>query len=153
MGGRTIAVFTGDLDVTADAVIVELHRRQIDVFRCDPAEFPTNLRMAARFDHGWAGHVHTARRTLDLAEVGCAWWRRPTPITVPSEVPESAWVQREAVAGLRGLLAALPWLNHPDDIRRGRAQAAAIGHSRARRTHGSSDVSNQRSQRARDVRR
>ena len=31
--------------------------------------------------------------------------------------PDAEWVLREAVAGLRGLLAVLPWLNHPDDIR------------------------------------
>ncbi|WP_018801318.1 ATP-grasp ribosomal peptide maturase [Salinispora arenicola] len=117
MGGRTVAVFTGELDVTADAVIVELHRRGVPVFRCDPAAFPAEMTLGARFGAGWTGHLRVGRRVLDVADVACAWWRRPTPITVPAEVPESQWVRREAVAGLRGVLAVLPWLNHPEDIR------------------------------------
>jgi ATP-grasp ribosomal peptide maturase len=117
MGRRTVAVFTGELDVTADAVIVELDRRAVPVFRCDPADFPASATLSARFSGSWTGHLRTARRTLDLADVACAWWRRPTPITVPADTPHADWVRAEAVAGLRGLLAALPWLNHPDDIR------------------------------------
>ncbi|WP_305784976.1 ATP-grasp ribosomal peptide maturase [Symbioplanes lichenis] len=117
MGGRTVAVFTGDLDVTADAVIMELHRRDVPVVRCDPATFPAEIMLGARFCSGWTGHLRTGSRTLNLSDVACAWWRRPTPITIPGDVPEATWVRREAVAGLRGVLSALPWLNHPDDIR------------------------------------
>jgi glutathione synthase/RimK-type ligase-like ATP-grasp enzyme len=54
---------------------------------------------------------------VDLADVACAWWRRPTPIAVAAQVPNADWVRAEAVAGLRGVLAVLPWLNNPDDIR------------------------------------
>ncbi|WP_306212327.1 ATP-grasp ribosomal peptide maturase [Actinoplanes sp. RD1] len=117
MGGRTVAVFTGDLDVTADAVIMELHRRDVPVVRCDPATFPAEMALGARFSSGWTGHLRTGARTLNLGEVACAWWRRPTSITIPEDVPEAAWVRREAIAGLRGVLSVLPWLNHPDDIR------------------------------------
>ncbi len=117
MGGRTVAVFTGEFDVTADVVIVELERRRVPVFRCDPGAFPSTLVLDARFGGGWTGHLRTDRRSLDLGDVACAWWRRPTSITVPPEVPQADWVRAEARAGLRGVLAALPWLNHPDDIR------------------------------------
>ena len=117
MAGRTVAVFTAELDVTADAVIVELHRRGTTVFRCDPADFPTMIAVGARFGDAWTGYLRTATRAMDLTDVVGAWWRRPRPITIPVEVPESAWVRREATAGFRGLLATLPWLNHPDDIR------------------------------------
>lgn len=130
----TVAVFTGELDVTADAVIIELHRRGVPVFRCDPAAFPAQLTMAARSTRGpWTGRLSTGQRTLDLADVVCSWWRRPTPISIPAEVPDGEWVRREAVAGLRGMLSALPWLNHPDDIHAAErkpvqlAAAAAVG--------------------------
>ncbi|XVU24253.1 ATP-grasp ribosomal peptide maturase [Actinoplanes sp. CA-054009] len=117
MGAGTVAVFTGELDVTADAVIIELQRRGVPVFRCDPAAFPAASTLKARFADGcWSGHLALERRTLDLVDVGCAWWRRPTPITIADDVLDGEWVRREAVAGLRGVLSTLPWLNHPDDI-------------------------------------
>ncbi|WP_431726938.1 ATP-grasp ribosomal peptide maturase [Verrucosispora sp. TAA-831] len=135
MGGHTVVVFTGEFDVTADAVIVELERRGVPVFRCDPGAFPSTMVLGARFGGSWTGHLRTDRRTVDVADVACAWWRRPTPITVPAEVPHAEWVRAEAVAGLRGVLAVLPWLNHPDDIRAAEhkplqlATAAQVGFS------------------------
>lgn len=117
MSGRTVAVFTAELDVTADFVIVELHKRGVPVFRCDPADFPANLSVGARFGESWAGHLRTPHRSLDLSDIGCAWWRRPEPITIPEDVPEANWMRQEATAGVRGLLATLPWLNSPDEIR------------------------------------
>jgi ATP-grasp ribosomal peptide maturase len=117
MPDRAVAVFTGLLDVTADAVIMELSARGVPVFRCDPAEFPVSLSMGARFGGEWGGHLRAATRTLDLSQVRCAWWRRPSPIAAPDGVAEQRWANREATAGFRGLMACLPWLNHPDDIR------------------------------------
>lgn len=117
MSDRTVAIFTADLDVTADAVIVELSARGVPVFRCDPARFPASLSISAEFDRGWSGQLRTAARTLDLGEVRCAWWRRPNPVAAPDGVTEQAWATREAAAGFRGLVACLPWLNHPDAIR------------------------------------
>jgi ATP-grasp ribosomal peptide maturase len=117
VGGRTVVVFTGEFDVTADAVIVELERRAVPVFRCDPGAFPSTLVLGARFGTSWTGSLRTERRTVDVADVACAWWRRPTPIAAPAEMPHADWVRAEAVAGLRGVLSVVPWLNDPDDIR------------------------------------
>jgi glutathione synthase/RimK-type ligase-like ATP-grasp enzyme len=70
---------------------------------------------------------------LNLSEIGCAWWRRPGRTVVGSSTAECEWVAREANAGFRGLLSALPWLNDPDDIRRAEhkplqlANAARVG--------------------------
>lgn len=117
MSGRTVAIFTEELDVTADFVIVELHKRGVPVFRCDPADFPDDLSIGARFGSSWAGHLRTPHRTVELSDIRCAWWRRPKPIAIRDDVLESQWMTREATAGFRGLLATLPWLNSPDAIR------------------------------------
>lgn len=117
MGGRTVAIFTAHLDVTADFVIVELNRRGVPVFRCDPADYPADVSVAARFDSAWSGQLRTQTHELELSDVACAWWRRPGRIAVASETPESDWIEREANEGFRGILSTLPWLNRPDDIR------------------------------------
>lgn len=116
MGGRTVAVFTEQFDVTADAVIVELNQRGVPVFRCDPADYPADVSLAARFGSGWTGQLRTRTHTLALSDVACAWWRRPGRITFTPGCTESKWLEREANAGLRGVLSTLSWLNHPKDI-------------------------------------
>jgi ATP-grasp ribosomal peptide maturase len=118
MPGRTVAVFTVEGDVTADHVIVELNRRAVPVFRCDPGDFPPRLMMGARFGPRWTGHLQSIDRRLDLNDIRCSWWRRPGRITAPADVREPTWVAGEANAAFRGLMATLPWLNSPDDIRR-----------------------------------
>lgn len=117
MGGRTVAVFTEQFDVTADAVIVDLNQRGVPVFRCDPADYPADVSLAARFESGWTGQLRTRTHTLALSEVACAWWRRPGRTIFAPAFAESEWLEREANAGLRGVLSTLSWLNHPEDIR------------------------------------
>lgn len=119
MPGSTVAVFTGELDVTADYVISELNRRGVPVVRCDPGDFPQGIKVGARLGGvRWTGHLSMSHRALNLDDVACAWWRRPAPITAPAGVESAAWLERENRAGFRGLLATVPWLNSPDAIRR-----------------------------------
>jgi ATP-grasp ribosomal peptide maturase len=118
VAGRTVVVFTAEFDVTADCVIMELNQRGVPVFRCDPADYPHQITIGARFGPRWTGYLRTTTRTLDLDDVSCAWWRRPGKIRARPEIVEPDWATREANAGFRGLVATLPWLNSPDDIRR-----------------------------------
>jgi ATP-grasp ribosomal peptide maturase len=118
MKGRTVLVVTGELDITADYVIMELNRRGVDVMRCDPGDFPQTLSLGARFgSKQWTGRLTDGVRSVELSKVCGAWLRRPSPITVDA-VSEAAWATREARAGFHGVLATLPWLSHPEDLRR-----------------------------------
>lgn len=118
----TVLVLTARLDPTADLVVEELHRRSVPVFRCDPADFPTTLSVAASFDGDgdggrWTGELRTPYRAVDLAAVGCAYHRRPGRPVVSGELAgeDREWAEREARVGFDGLVAAVPrWLNHPD---------------------------------------
>jgi len=119
MSERTVLVLTHWFDPTADAVVEELNRREVPVFRYNPGDFPQRSALAATFGGGWTGSLHTPDRTLDLAKVGCVYHRRPTAFEFPEEMsePERKWAAREARMGLGGVLATLPrWLNHPADI-------------------------------------
>jgi ATP-grasp ribosomal peptide maturase len=118
-GRRAVLVLTHWFDPTADCVIEELNGREIPVIRCNPGDFPQRVTLAATLCGGWAGSVCTADRALDLADVGCVYYRRPTAFEFPEGMsePERKWAAREARMGLGGVLATLPrWLNHPADI-------------------------------------
>jgi ATP-grasp ribosomal peptide maturase len=118
---RTVLIVTQPFDVTADYVVDELHHRGVPVFRCNPGDFPSLLSLRAGLGEGWGGSLHLPGRTVDLADVGCAWYRRPTVFEFPATLSaqERRWATTEARLGLGGVLAALPrWLNHPCDIAR-----------------------------------
>lgn len=114
-----VLVLTHPFDPTADYVVTELNERGVPVFRCDPSQFPQALRLAATLDGGWTGSFRLASRTLDLAEVGCAYYRRPTAFDFAAGMAkaERTWAGREARYGFGGVVATLPrWLNHPHAI-------------------------------------
>ncbi|HZX05838.1 ATP-grasp ribosomal peptide maturase [Kribbella sp.] len=113
----TVLVLTGRDDLTADAVIDELARRQASVVRYDTSDFPQSSRVAATLGpHGWDGHL-TADRSIDLSAVSAVWWRRPAEFNVPSSWPDEAraFAVSEARVGVLGVLGSLPvrWINHP----------------------------------------
>ncbi|BCJ32535.1 ATP-grasp ribosomal peptide maturase [Actinocatenispora thailandica] len=124
----TVLVLTQWFDPTADMVVEELNRRGVSVFRCDPGDLPQHLTFAAELGEGWAGSLRLdTGRALDLAEVGCAYYRRPTGFGYPTGLTEAdqRWASRESLRGLGGVLQLIPcWLNHPAVI--GRAEYKPI---------------------------
>lgn len=65
--GEAVLVLTNRLDSTADLVVEHLNDRGVPVFRCDTAEFPTELTLAATLEDQWAGVLDNGYRTLDLS--------------------------------------------------------------------------------------
>lgn len=113
----TVLVLTAPLDPTADAVVTELGRRDVPVFRLDPADFPERVRVRAEFDGAWRGSLDTAHRSLRLDDIRSAYCRRPGAVAVSGELTgtDREWALAEARGGLDGLLAAVPgWFNRPD---------------------------------------
>jgi ATP-grasp ribosomal peptide maturase len=113
----TILVLTGRDDLTADAVVGELARRDAEVVRYDTADFPTASRLAVSLTGGgWAGPL-VGSRTVALESVTSVWWRRPNEFRTPVEWPGAAraLAVSEARSGLLGVLGSLPvrWVNHP----------------------------------------
>jgi ATP-grasp ribosomal peptide maturase len=117
----TVLVLAADLDPTVDAVIAELNRRDVLVFRADTAWFPQHMSLDARLeDTGagrWSGTLHTQHRDVDLLGLRAAWYRGPTAFRLPdglsaAERHHALW---EAKLGVGGVLADLPvlWVNHP----------------------------------------
>jgi ATP-grasp ribosomal peptide maturase len=124
----SILVLTQWFDPTADLVVDELNRRGVTVFRCDPGDLPQLVTFAAELGEGWAGSLRLdTGRTLDLADVGCAYYRRPAGFRYPVGLTDAdqRWASRESLRGLGGVLQLIPrWLNHPAAI--GRAEYKPI---------------------------
>lgn len=117
-GEVTVLVLTEDLDPTADAVVDELRRRGVGVFRCDTAWFPIRLGLDAELDGDrWFGSLAGGSRACSLRHLRSAWYRRPTAFVLPEGLsgPERRHALWEAKLGLGGVLAALAlrWVNHP----------------------------------------
>jgi|SRR5579863_1007134 ATP-grasp ribosomal peptide maturase len=117
MANRAVLIITQWFDPTADYVVEELNRRDVELFRVDAAEFPQQLTFAAALtDDGWCGVLRTSRRRLSLADVCGIYYRRPTSFVFPEGMSdaERRWANSEARLGFGGLLSALPrWMNHP----------------------------------------
>lgn len=114
----SVLVLAGDRDPAVDAVVDDLLRRGVAVFRCDTAWFPTRLSLEVLLHRSsWAGYLRTDYRSVPLADIGSVWYRTPTAFVLPdglspAERRHAAW---EAKFGLGGVLAEIDavWMNHP----------------------------------------
>lgn len=114
----TVLVLSGPDDSTADAVVAELVERGAPVARMDLGAFPSRMTVRVRLGQGrWQGELSAADRTVELADVGAVYYRRPTRFTFPDGLSEAdaIFAASEAQFGLGGVLAALDalWVNNP----------------------------------------
>lgn len=138
MGGAVTLVLTHPFDPTADYVVNELNRRGAPVFRCDPGEFPQRLTLVARIGGEgaarWRGSLRLPEREVSLAEIGCAYYRRPTAFALSDAAGGQVrrWLAAEGRMGVGGVLSALPrWLNHPAAISRASYKPVQLAQARA----------------------
>lgn len=114
----TVLVLSGPDDSTTDAVVAELAERGAPIARMDLGDFPSRMTMRARLVHGrWQGELSAADRSVELADVGAVYYRRPTRFTFPDGLSEAdaIFAATEAQFGLGGVLATLDvlWVNNP----------------------------------------
>lgn len=90
--------------------------------------------MAGRAGTGWAGSLCLPEREVNFADIGCAYYRRPTVFDLPAGMSEQVrrWAAGEARMGLGGVLSALPrWLNHPAAIAAAEYKPVQLAHAAA----------------------
>ncbi|MFE2409028.1 MvdC/MvdD family ATP grasp protein [Kitasatospora sp. NPDC059408] len=116
-----VLVITHDLDPTADHVLRELNARGVPFWRTDLADFPQRTTVSAelRPDGAWGGTLAGATGGIDLSELACVWWRKPTAFRFPTTMsgPEQRFAAGQAKRGLAGVLGSLPhvlWVNRPE---------------------------------------
>lgn len=121
-----VLIVAEELDQTADLIVEELYRRGMPLLRFDLADFPQRLQLVAEHGDGhsggvsgsWRGLLDDGRRATRLERVGAVHWRRPGPPSVADRLtaPYDQWAREQALAGLLGVLYALPatWVNRPE---------------------------------------
>ncbi|NKY39196.1 MvdC/MvdD family ATP grasp protein [Cellulomonas septica] len=87
----------------------------------DTSRVPTSAALTTRQrpDGTWTGTWADADGTLDLADVGAVWWRRPQPFVLHDEVTrphDRGFAHGECAAMVAGLWACMDaeWVNDPD---------------------------------------
>lgn len=132
---RPVCVVTENTDVAGDRIVLELAGLDAPVLRFDLADFPRHVTLdAALHDGAWTGTLHAHGRTAALEDIGAIlWWHPGKPrITATGLSPAQAqWVQKEATAGLVGVLASLACLhlNHPASTLSAQLKADALAHA------------------------
>src|SRR5947199_10759868 len=80
----TILVITNDHDEHADAVIKELDRRAVPVFRFHPEEFPDTCSISMEIRDGRiSGEIRDRHRRVAFHDICAAWYRRTRKLFAP----------------------------------------------------------------------
>ncbi len=131
----TVLVITNDHDEHADAVIAELDRRAVPVFRFHPDEYPHACSMSLEVRGGQIdGEIRNERQRVRFDEICAAWYRRSRPLFAP--LPSlnllqgdlENFVKVQSSAAVTALFAGLQtlWVGQPFKLRRADVKALQL---------------------------
>jgi glutathione synthase/RimK-type ligase-like ATP-grasp enzyme len=129
----TVLIVTNDHDEHADAVIRELNKRNVPVFRFHPADFPHACSVSIEIEDGCIkGELRNADHRVTFDEICAAWYRRSRNlymggISRTSEKLED-YVKAQSTATVVAVCAGLEtlWVSHPFKLRRGEVKALQL---------------------------
>jgi hypothetical protein len=129
----TVLIITNDHDEHASAVIDELHRRDVRVFRFHPEEFPHACSISIQIQDGRIeGEIQNAHHRVAFDDICAAWYRRSRNLfsQPPSMTSERLdhYVKAQSNATLSSLSDSLQtlWVSHPYRLRRAEVKALQL---------------------------
>ncbi len=129
----TVLIITNEHDNHADAVILELHKRNVPVFRFHPEEFPHACSISIEIQDGRIeGEIATTSRTVAFRDICAAWYRRPQSLFSGSVSPTATqledYVRAQSAATMRTLYESLQtlWVGHPQKLQRADIKALQL---------------------------
>ena len=131
----TVLVITNDHDEHADAVIAELDRRAVPVFRFHPEEFPDACSISIDIRDGRIdGEIRNADRRVAFHDVCAAWYRRSRALfaSLPSlnllQGDRDNFVNVQSSTTLTALFVSLQtlWVGQPFKLRRAEVKALQL---------------------------
>jgi glutathione synthase/RimK-type ligase-like ATP-grasp enzyme len=131
----TVLVITNDHDEHADAVIQELGRRAVRVFRFHPEEFPDACSITMEIRDGHIdGEIRDRRQRVSFDDICSAWYRRSRRLFAPllsvnlHQGDVENFVRAQSSLTLTGLFASLQtlWVGQPFNLRRAEVKALQL---------------------------
>jgi glutathione synthase/RimK-type ligase-like ATP-grasp enzyme len=130
-----VLVITNDHDEHADAVIEELDRRAVPVFRFHPEEFPEAVSISMEICNGLIdGEIRDTRQRVAFHDICAAWYRRsrglfaPLPSLNVTHGDLENFVRVQSDVTLTGLFAGLQtlWVGQPFKLRQAEVKALQL---------------------------
>ena len=127
---ETVLIITNEHDSHADAVVLELDKRDIPVFRFHPEDFPHAWSISIASQGGsLEGEIVTPAWTVAFKDIGSVWYRRPQSLFTKSGGALSTelndYIKVQSMAILRTLYESLQtfWVGHPRKLQRAEIKA------------------------------
>ncbi len=129
----TVLVITNDHDSHANAVIVELQKRSVPIFRFQPEDFPHACSISIDIRDGRIeGEIQTAHHRVAFDEICAAWFRRSRnefagPPNLTSERLDN-YIKAQSMATVIALCESLRamWVGDPKRLRRAEIKALQL---------------------------
>jgi hypothetical protein len=129
----TVLIITNDHDEHADAVIVELNKRDVPVFRFHPEDFPQACSVSIEIQDGRIqGELRNSEHQVAFDDICAAWFRRSRnlfegPLSMTSEKLDN-YVKAQSTATVSAVCANLHtrWVSHPFHLRRAEVKALQL---------------------------
>jgi glutathione synthase/RimK-type ligase-like ATP-grasp enzyme len=129
----TVLIVTNDHDEHADAVILELNKRDVPVFRFHPEDFPHACGVSIEIRDGRVqGELRNADHRVAFEDICAAWYRRSRNLYMGgiSRTSEKLddYVKTQSTATVVAVCAGLEtlWVSHPFKLRRGEVKALQL---------------------------
>jgi len=129
----TVLIVTNDHDEHADAVILELNKRNVGVFRFHPEDFPHACSVSLEIREGRIqGELRNADHRVSFDDICAAWYRRSRNLYMGglSRTSErlDEYVKTQSTATVVAVCASLEtlWVSHPFKLRRGEVKALQL---------------------------
>ena len=129
----TVLIITNELDEHADAVIFELHKRNVPVFRFHPEDFPHACSISIEIQDGRIeGEISNKYHKVAFKDICAVWFRRPQnllggSISLTSTALDN-YVKAQSRVTLSTLYESLEtlWVCHPHKLRRADIKALQL---------------------------
>jgi MvdD-like protein with pre-ATP grasp domain/ribosomal protein S6-L-glutamate ligase RimK-like protein len=129
----TVLIITNEYDIHADAVVLELYKRDVPVFRFHPDDFPHACSVSIEVQDGSIeGEIVTPSRTVAFKDICAAWYRRPQSLFAGGgnllSTELNNYVRAQSMLTLRTLCESLQtlWVCHPHKLQRADLKALQL---------------------------
>ena len=133
----TVLIITNEHDIHADAVVLELNKRNVSVFRFHPDDIPHACSVSIEVQDGSVeGEIVTPSRTVAFKDICAAWYRRPQSLFTGGGTGGASllstqlknYVRGQSMLTLRALCESLQtlWVCHPHKLQRADIKALQL---------------------------